>query len=136
MLVTGNCLFHNGYLSERSEILNTVADDPYVEMGAQDAEELDLSDGDQLVVRSAKGELTAKLKVNRRFPKNLVFVPENYSALRLNSLMQRGEYPCPVEVRKARVANGTAAAVVLAPDPEDNAQASTGGPSDPGVPCQ
>jgi NADH-quinone oxidoreductase subunit G len=127
MLVTGNCLFHNGYLSERSEILNTVADDPYVEMGAQDAEELDLSDGDQLVVRSAQGELTAKLKVNRRFPKNLVFVPENYSALRLNSLMKRGEYPCPVEVRKARVADGTAAAIVLAPDPEDNAQGSTGG---------
>ena len=37
MLITGNCLFHNGYLSEHSEILNTVADDPYVEMSARDA---------------------------------------------------------------------------------------------------
>ena len=98
MLVTGNCLFHNGYLSERSEILNTVADDPYVEMSARDAEQLGLSDRDQVVVRSAQGELTAQLKVNRRFPKGLVFVPENYRALRLNSLMRRGEYPCPVEV--------------------------------------
>ena len=61
MLVTGNCLFHNGYLSERSEILNTVADDPYVEMSAQDAAQLGLSDGDQVVVRSAQGELTAQL---------------------------------------------------------------------------
>ncbi|MGO7778322.1 hypothetical protein ACC741_38085, partial [Rhizobium johnstonii] len=32
MLITGDCLFHNGYLSERSDILNTVANDPYVAM--------------------------------------------------------------------------------------------------------
>ncbi|CAN7586198.1 NADH-quinone oxidoreductase subunit NuoG [Pararhizobium sp. LjRoot255] len=99
-LITGDCLFHNGYLSERSEIMNTVANDPYVAMSAQDAAQLCLSDGDQVVVRSARGELTAQLKVNRQFPKGLVFVPENYRALRLNSLMRRGEYPCPVEVEK------------------------------------
>ncbi|TJW31000.1 MAG: NADH dehydrogenase (quinone) subunit G, partial [Mesorhizobium sp.] len=93
--------FHNGYLSERSEVLNTVADDPYVEMSAPDAAQLGLADDDQVVVRSAQGELTAKLKVNKRFPRGLVFVPENYRSLRLNSLMRRGEYPCPVEVQMA-----------------------------------
>ncbi|MFS8113054.1 NADH-quinone oxidoreductase subunit NuoG [Rhizobium jaguaris] len=101
MLVTGNGLFHNGYLSERSEILNTIAEDPYVEMSGEDAAQLGLSDRDQVIVRSARGELTAKLKVNRRFPTGLVFVPENYRALRLNNLMRRGEYPCPVDVQKA-----------------------------------
>ncbi len=100
MLITGDCLFHNGYLSERSDILNTVANDPYVAMSAQDTAQLGLSDGEQVIVRSAQGELTAQLKVDRRFPKGLVFVPENYRALRLNSLMRRGEYPCPVEVQK------------------------------------
>ncbi|ASY65174.1 NADH-ubiquinone oxidoreductase chain G (plasmid) [Sinorhizobium sojae CCBAU 05684] len=108
MLITGNCLFHNGYESERSEILNTVADDPYVEMSAEDAAELGLSDCDPVVVQSARGELTAKLKVNRRFPRGLVFVPENYRALCLNSLMRRGEYPCPVEVRAAGASDGIA----------------------------
>ncbi|ABC92497.1 NADH-ubiquinone oxidoreductase chain G protein [Rhizobium etli CFN 42] len=100
MLITGDCLFHNGYLSERSDILNTVANDPYVAMSAQDSAQLGLSDGDPVIVRSAQGELTAQLKVDRRFPKGLVFIPENYRALRLNSLMRRGEYPCPVEVQK------------------------------------
>ncbi len=104
MLITGNCLFHNGYLSERSEILNTVAADPYVEMSARDAAQLGLSDCDQVVVRSAQGELRAQLKVNKHFPGGLVFVPENYRNLRLNSLMRRGEYPCLVEVHKARAA--------------------------------
>ena len=98
-LITGNCLFHNGYVSERSETLNSVADDPFIEMSAEDAAGLSLSDGDQVLVRSARGELTSKLKVNRRFPDGLAFVPENYRALRLNSLMRRGEYPCSVEIR-------------------------------------
>ena len=101
MLVTGNSLFHNGYLSERSEILNTVADDPFVEMSARDAAQLGLSERDQVVVRSAQSELTAQLKVNKRFPTGLVFVPENYISLRLNSLLRRGQYPCPVEVQRA-----------------------------------
>jgi len=104
MLITGNCLFHNGYLSERSEILNTVANDPYVALSSEDAAQLGLSDGDQVVVRSPRGELTAQLKVDKAFPKGLVFVPENYRSLRLNSLMRRGEYPCPVEVQRAQTA--------------------------------
>ncbi len=127
MLITGNCLFHNGYLSERSEILNTVADDPYVEMSAQDAAQLGLSDGDQVVVRSAQGELTAQLKVNKRFPRGLVFVPENYRALRLNSLMRRGEYPCPVEVEKAQATFGIAAVAGLGAGAENLGQGTAGG---------
>ena len=119
MLVTGNCLFHNGYVSERSEILNTVADDPYVEMSAPDAEQLGLSDCDLVVVRSAQGELTAQLKVDKRFPRGLVFVPENYRTLRLNSLMRRGEYPCPVEVQKAHAAFEIPTVAASGAGPED-----------------
>ncbi|ACP25966.1 NADH-quinone oxidoreductase chain G 1 [Sinorhizobium fredii NGR234] len=128
MLVTGDCLFHNGYLSERSEILNTVADDPYVEMNAQEAQQLGISDGDQVVVRSAQGELTAKLKVNRRFPRGLVFVPENYRALRLNGLMRRGEYPCPVEVQKAHAAFEIDAQAGPAANADDLGQGMAGSP--------
>ncbi|ATU94899.1 NADH-quinone oxidoreductase subunit NuoG [Phyllobacterium zundukense] len=119
MLITGNCLFHNGYLSEHSEILNTVADDPYVEMGARDAVQLGLSDGDQVVVRSAQSELTAQLKVNKRFPRGLVFVPENYRALRLNGLMRRGQYPCPVDVQKAHAAFEIATVAAVGAGPEN-----------------
>lgn len=116
MLITGNCLFHNGYLSERSAILNTVAADPYVEMSARDAAQLGLSDRDHVVVRSTQGELRAQLKVNRHFPRGLVFVPENYRDLRLNSLMRQGEYPCPVEVEKVHAAFDAAAGAAAAPE--------------------
>ncbi len=129
MLIVGNGLFHNGYLTGHSEILNTVADDPYVEMGAQDAAERALLDGDQVVVRSAQGDLTAKLKLNRRFPKGLVFVPENYRALRLNSLMRRGEYPCPVEVERAPSVVGVVPIAGLGAGAQDFAQGLPGGTS-------
>ena len=104
VLVTGNCLFHSGYLSERSEILRSIADDPFVEMNPQDAEALGLRAQDMVEVRSSRGALRARLKLSRRFPRGVVFVPENYRILRLNSLMKAGEYPCPVQVRKAPAA--------------------------------
>ncbi|MCW3783861.1 NADH-quinone oxidoreductase subunit NuoG [Defluviimonas sp. CAU 1641] len=111
LLVTGNGLFHNGYLSERSSILNTIAPDPYVELSAADAERLGFAEGDRLLVRSAAGEVAVALKINRRFPDGLVFIPENYRDLRLNSLLRRGEYPCPVEVIRAPVRSPVAPSV-------------------------
>ena len=109
LLVTGNGLIHSGYLSERSEVLNTVVTEPYVEMGPGDAGERGLADGDPVVVQSTRGQLRARLKINKQFPDGLVFVPENFRALRLNLLLGRGEYPCPVEVQKeARSTSRTA----------------------------
>lgn len=128
MLVTGNGLFHNGYLSERSEILNSVAADPYVEMSARDAAQFGLSDRDQVIVRSAQGELTAQLKVNKHFPGGLVFVPENYRNLRLNSLMRRGEFPCPVEVHRAHAAVGITLAAGVGARTADLGQGHTSSP--------
>ena len=100
VLVTGNGLMHSGYLSERSEVLNTIVTEPYVEMSPRDAGNRDLLDGDPVVVRSTRGELRARLKINKQFPDGLVFVPENFRALRLNLVLGGGEYPCPVDVRK------------------------------------
>jgi NADH-quinone oxidoreductase subunit G len=104
VLVTGNGLFHSGYLTERSEILRSIAEQPFVEMNPQDAEALGLRAQDVVEVRSSRGALEARLKLTRGFPSGVVFVPENHRALRLNRLMAAGEYPCPVQVRKANVA--------------------------------
>ena len=104
VLITGNGLFHSGYLSERSEILRSIAPEPFVEMSPQDAEAVGLHARDLVEVRSSRGALPAQLKLTRRFPRGVVFVPENYRILRLNSLMRAGEYPCPVEVRRTHAA--------------------------------
>lgn len=97
-LVTGDCLFHSGYLSRHSANLGTLTPEPYVEMSQGDSHALGLDDRAFVVVRSRHGETRAQLKINKRFPDGLVFVPENFAELRLNRLLKQGEYPCQVEV--------------------------------------
>ena len=100
-LVTGDCRFHSGYLSRHSANLATLPVEPYVELSVRAGAELGLADKTEVIVRSAHGETRAQLKLNRRFPDGLVFVPENFAELRLNRLLREGDYPCPVEVLKA-----------------------------------
>ena len=67
-------------------------------MSPDDAAGLELADGAGVVVRSSHGEMKARLKLNKRFPGGVVYVPENFADARLNRLLKHGEYPCPVEV--------------------------------------
>ena len=97
-LVTGDSMFHSGYLSGNSQILAKLSAEAYVEMSPDDAAGLELADGAGVVVRSSHGEMKARLKLNKRFPGGVVYVPENFADARLNRLLKHGEYPCPVEV--------------------------------------
>ncbi len=67
-------------------------------MSPDDAAGLELAEGADVVVRSSHGEMKARLKLNKRFPGGVVYVPENFANARLNRLLKQGEYPCPVEV--------------------------------------
>ena len=97
-LVTGDSMFHSGYLSGNSQVLGKLSAEAYVEMNPDDAAGLELADGAEVVVRSSRGEMKARLKLNKRFPGGVVFVPDNFADARLNRLLKHGEYPCPVEV--------------------------------------
>ncbi len=103
-LVTGDCLFHSGYLSRHSNNLDRLAAQAYVEMSPRFAGNLNLVDGDLVVVKSRHGNAKARLRINKHFPDGVVFMPENFPEPRLNRLLKQGEYPCPVEVAKARQA--------------------------------
>jgi NADH-quinone oxidoreductase subunit G len=97
-LVTGDSMFHSGYLSGNSRILGNLSARAYVEMSPEDAAGLGLADGSGVIVRSSRGEMKALLKLNKRFPAGVVYVPENFADTPLNRLLKQGEYPCPVEV--------------------------------------
>lgn len=97
-LVTGDSMFHSGYLSGNSKVLGNLSAQAYVEMSTDDAAGLGLADGSGVIVRSARAEMKALLKLNKRFPAGVVYVPENFAGAPLNRLLKQGEYPCPVEV--------------------------------------
>ncbi|MFQ5534426.1 MAG: NADH-quinone oxidoreductase subunit NuoG [Sphingomonadales bacterium] len=98
MLVTGDCRFHSGYLSRHSATLKTLEMEPYVEMSPADCVRLQLAGQERVTVRSHRGELQARIKINKRFPDGIVFVPENFAEIHLNRLLKQGDYPCVVEI--------------------------------------
>jgi len=111
-LITGNCMFHSGYLTEYSPTLATIADQAYVELNDQDASALGLQDQDRVTVTSPSHTVALRVKCNRQFPRGVAFIPENFKHIRLNRFSQNGEYPCLVTIQAQLSGNVQAQAAV------------------------
>jgi NADH-quinone oxidoreductase subunit G len=99
-LITGNSLFHSGYLSERSNILKSVLKGPYVEISAADGQELGVTEGERVRVRGKGHAVMLRIKINPGLPRRVVFVPDNFREVGLNRWLTAGQYPYPVTVEK------------------------------------
>ena len=99
-LITGNCLFHSGYLTEYSPTLTGIADQPYIELSDQDASELGLQDQDRVTISNSSHSISVSVKRNKHFPKGVVFIPENFKDVHLNRFTQNHIYPCSVTLQK------------------------------------
>ncbi|HEY6871755.1 MAG TPA: molybdopterin-dependent oxidoreductase [Geobacteraceae bacterium] len=85
-LVTGSALNHCGTLSRYGEGPMLVCPEGYLELGRDDAKALGISDGDQVAVKSATGEIRLKAKVGTRMPQGVVFAPYHFGEQSINSL--------------------------------------------------
>ncbi len=98
--ITGNHLYHSGYLSQRSRLLGSLIDAPFLEIGKEGADSLGVREGDSVKVRRNGQSIELKVRVKEGLPEGLLFIPENFGSLSINNLMEKGVYPFPVEVRK------------------------------------
>ncbi len=105
-LITGNSMFHSGYLSEYSPTLAEIENEPYVELSELDALALGpgSADGDYVLVSNPHHQLTLKVKTNSGFARGVAFIPENFKAAQLNRFFAQGDYPCLVKIRVAQPA--------------------------------
>ncbi len=101
ILITGNCRNHSGHLSEKSNTLNTIQDQAYLTLNIQDAEVLDIHPDDLVIVKANGHELTVPAKLDKQYPRGLLFIPNNFIDVSLNRLFKQGQYPCPAEIEKA-----------------------------------
>jgi NADH-quinone oxidoreductase subunit G len=85
-LVTGSALNHCGTLSRFGEGPMYVCPEGYVELGREDAKGLGITDGDQVTVKSAAGEVRLKVKVGSRLPQGVVFAPYHFGDQSVNNL--------------------------------------------------
>ena len=95
-LLVGSALYHSGTVSTHAKGPLAVVSEPYIELGREDAQELQLADGDMLKLKADGGEIKAKVKVDRRLPKGVLFAPYHFGSLGLNDIYT-GQPAIPVE---------------------------------------
>jgi formate dehydrogenase alpha subunit len=87
-LTTGRVLYHyhTGTMTMKSDGLNELAPECFVEISAQDAEAYGIEDGDSLKISSRRGEIEAKAKLSGKAVKGTVFIPFHYADAAANKL--------------------------------------------------
>jgi predicted molibdopterin-dependent oxidoreductase YjgC len=96
VLYTGRLIYDEGAMVSKSSVLHGLARRPFVELHEDDAEQLGLSEGDEVVVAGAGFEARCELVI-ADIARGAVFVPYNQRGLAANRLMS-GVDPV-VEVR-------------------------------------
>ena len=87
-LTTGRVLFqyHTGTMTMKSEGLNELAPECFVEISSLDAGEYKIEEGDLLKVISRRGEIEAKAKISEKAVKGTIFLPFHYAEAAANKL--------------------------------------------------
>ncbi|MFP4169983.1 MAG: formate dehydrogenase subunit alpha [Methanomassiliicoccales archaeon] len=88
ILTTGRLYyhFHTRTMTGRSEGLDEIVPEAYVEMHPLDADDLDLRDGGRAKVRSRRGEIDIRVMVTDRVPQGTVFIPFHFGETAANRL--------------------------------------------------
>ncbi len=87
-LSTGRSLFQvrTGSMSRRSDVLAAQMDAPYVEVNPQDADDIDINDGEEIKISTRRGEIQAEARVTDKVAPGTVFVPVHFVEAPANQL--------------------------------------------------
>jgi predicted molibdopterin-dependent oxidoreductase YjgC len=87
-LTTGRVLYqyHTGTMTMKSDGLNTLAPECFVEISTDDAFSGKIGEGDRIRVASRRGEIEAIARVSDRVEKGTVFIPFHYANAAANKL--------------------------------------------------
>ncbi len=111
-LTTGRLLYqyHTGTMTMKSDGLNEIAPECFVEISPHDARQYEVADGDVVEIASRRGSIQAVIKVSKMAVSGTVFIPFHYAAAAANRLTNAALDPisgipeykvCAVKLSKA-----------------------------------
>jgi len=111
-LTTGRLLFqyHTRTMTMRTEGLNEIAPDCFVEISPQDARKYELQEGALVEIASRRGSIRTRIKVSRKAVAGTIFIPFHYAQAAANRLTHAALDPisgipeykvCAVKLSKA-----------------------------------
>jgi len=111
-LTTGRLLYqyHTGTMSMKTEGLNEIAPEAFVEISPQDARKFGVAEGSRVNIDSRRGTIQARIKISRKAVTGTVFIPFHYAKAAANRLTNAALDPisgipeykvCAVKVSKA-----------------------------------
>jgi NADH-quinone oxidoreductase subunit G len=86
-LYAGRFIYDAGSMIRRSKALFNLARKPFVDMNGEDATDLGVAEGDEVVIRGGGGEATLPVRITD-VAKGALFIPYDQDGLRANSLME------------------------------------------------
>jgi formate dehydrogenase alpha subunit len=111
-LTTGRTLYHyhTGSMTRRCEGIEALAPVCNAEIHPEDAGELGIGEGDEVLISSRRGEIVVRAELTTRVPRKTVFVPFHYAEAAVNKLTLPALDPickipefkvCAVQMKKA-----------------------------------
>jgi formate dehydrogenase alpha subunit len=87
-LTTGRVIYHyhTGTMTMKSEDINTMAPECFVEIPQQTAKSANISDGQMVKISSRRGEINAKARITTALKPGTVFIPFHYGQAAANKL--------------------------------------------------
>jgi formate dehydrogenase alpha subunit len=87
-LTTGRLLYqyHTGTMTMKTEGLNEIAPECFVEISSRDAGKYDVKDGSIVDIASRRGNIQAKIKISTKAVSGTVFIPFHFAAAAANRL--------------------------------------------------
>jgi len=78
--------FHTGTMTRRTRSLNDELTQGFAEINPQDAQDLTIEDGEEIILRSRRGEIKTFARVTEYIKKGLIFMPWHFSECAPNIL--------------------------------------------------
>jgi formate dehydrogenase major subunit len=111
-LTTGRLLYqyHTGTMTMKTDGLNEIAPDAFVEISPQDAHKFKVEEGSRVNIDSRRGTIQARIKISRKAVSGTVFIPFHYAVAAANRLTNAALDPisgipeykvCAVKMSKA-----------------------------------